>query len=51
MDLDIVEFEKFQFWDNYNMIELYSIFVDRVLKKKRVWFSVKLERKQMRNKI
>lgn len=45
MGSDIVELEKPQFWDNHNMTELYSILVDRALKKKRAWFSVKPERK------
>ena len=50
MDSDIVELEESQFWANHNMTELYSILVDRALKKKRAWFSVKPERKWMRNK-
>lgn len=50
MDSDIGELEKMQFWANQNMTEFYSILVDRALKKKRAWFSVKPERKWMRNK-
>jgi hypothetical protein len=45
MGSDIVELEKPQFRANHNMTELYSILVDRALKKKRAWFSVKPERK------
>ena len=49
-DSDIVELEKSQFWANHNMSELYSTLVDRALKKKRAGFSVKPERKWIRNK-